>query len=176
MKTRHLILAIGVAISTGLAIFGDKTPAGGIAEATARNTPLATPLPRHEVTPAARLLKNETLIMALVPRDTLIGGAQSEKPAEGLFNSQSWTPPPPPPPKVEPVAPTAPPLPFTYIGKKQEGNAWEIYLAHDQQTLIVHEHDQIEGIYRVDSVKPPTLTLTYLPLQQVQTLTIGGEE
>jgi hypothetical protein len=37
----------------------------------------------------------------------------------------------------------------------------------------VHENDVIDGIYRVDAIAPPTLTLTYLPLNQVQQLNIG---
>jgi len=47
-------------------------------------------------------------------------------------------------------------------------------LARDEQTFIAREQTVIEGSYRVESIKPPTLTLTYLPLNQVQMLTIGG--
>ena len=31
----------------------------------------------------------------------------------------------------------------------------------------------IDGAYRVDAIAPPTLKLTYLPLNQVQQLNIG---
>jgi hypothetical protein len=38
---------------------------------------------------------------------------------------------------------------------------------------VVHKGEQIEGVYRVDAIAPPTLTLTYLPMNQVQQLNIG---
>jgi len=94
--------------------------------------------------------------------------------AASLFNSQTWTPPPPPPKPLPPPPPTAPPLPFTYLGKKIEDGVWEVYLARDEATYIVREQNVIEGIYRVDAIKPPTLSLTYLPLNQAQTLNIRG--
>jgi hypothetical protein len=65
-------------------------------------------------------------------------------------------------------------LPYTFLGQKLEDGAWEVYLAHGDQTFIVHEKSMIEDIYQVESIKPPTLTLTYMPLKQTQTLTIGG--
>ena len=36
--------------------------------------------------------------------------------------------------------------------------------------------DTLENIYRIEETKPPIMTLTYLPLQQRQTLPIGGVE
>ena len=96
---------------------------------------------------------------------------------EPLFDSQTWNPPPPPPPKPTPPPPAvAPPLPYLVLGKKQEDQSWEVYLARGEQTFIAREKGTIENQYRVDSIKPPTMTLTYLPLNQVQTLTIGGTD
>lgn len=112
---------------------------------------------------------------ALVP--IAIAPAPPPPPPETLFGSQSWTPPPAPPRQAAaPPPPTAPPLPFTYLGKKSEDNQWEIYLARGSDTFIVREQTVIEGRYRIDAIKPPTLTVTYLPLNQVQTLTIGGTD
>ena len=76
-------------------------------------------------------------------------------------------PPPPAPP------PTAPPLPFTYLGKAVGEGAWEVYLARGDKTYIVHPKEVVDGVYRVDAIAPPTITFTYLPLNQVQQLNIG---
>ena len=96
---------------------------------------------------------------------------------EPLFDSQTWNPPPPPPPKpTPPPPPVAPPLPYLVLGKKLEDQSWEVYLARGEQTFIAREKGTLENQYRVDSIKPPTMTLTYLPLNQVQTLTIGGTD
>jgi hypothetical protein len=37
----------------------------------------------------------------------------------------------------------------------------------------VRDKTVIDGTYRVDAIAPPNLTLTYLPLNQVQQLNIG---
>jgi hypothetical protein len=76
--------------------------------------------------------------------------------------------PPPPPP------PGAPPLPFSFIGKALEGGTWEVYLARADKTYVVQAKTVIDGMYRVDAIAPPVLTLTYLPLNQVQQLNIGA--
>jgi hypothetical protein len=87
------------------------------------------------------------------------------------FEIRNWTPPPASP--VEPAVPTAPPVPFIFLGKKYEDDAWLVFLGLQDRVYIVREKDSIDGIYRVDAIRPPDITLTYLPLQQVQTLSIG---
>jgi hypothetical protein len=67
-------------------------------------------------------------------------------------------------------------LPYTYIGKKLEDGKWEVYLALGDDTRVVHAQSTFDGNYRVDAIAPPTMTLTYLPLKQVQTISIGTAE
>lgn len=171
MNARRFLLAAALATAAWLALYGDKAPADGIAEPVARAPARAA----ERSTPAsAAAASREPMILALQARDTLIGGASTDRPARGLFGSQSWTPPPPPPPKPPPPPPpTAPPLPFVYLGKKMEDGKWEVYLSRGERVYIVRMQDVIDGFYRVESIQPPTLTLTYLPLSQTQTLAIG---
>ncbi len=93
---------------------------------------------------------------------------------ENAFEPQSWTPPPPPPP--ENLKPTAPPLPFSVIGKKIQDGEWQVFLANQDRVYVIKAADVIDGIYRVDNVTPPMLTLTYMPLKIQQTLAIGPAE
>jgi hypothetical protein len=173
MKRRHLLLGAALAIAGGLAAFGDKSPDTGVAEPVAR---VAQP-PR----PPVRTAKTAGMgaapsILRLVPREALIGDSADEFKAgeNNLFASQDWTPPPPPPaPAPPPPPPSAPPLPFTYIGKSVGDGAWEVYLVRGERTYLVREKTVIDGAYRVDTIAPPILTLTYLPLNQVQQLNIG---
>ncbi len=67
----------------------------------------------------------------------------------------------------------APPLPFQFLGKAAEKGEWEVFLARGDKTYVVRKQDVIDGAYRVDAIAPPNLTLTYLPLNQVQQLNIG---
>jgi hypothetical protein len=181
VTTRHLLMVAGLIVAAWLAFFGDKSPSSNIAEPVSRDTTTSKSAPVIERTtknnPAT---SNKAMrapdILALQQRETLIGGVHKSS-GKGLFGSQNWTPPPPPPPKpAPPPPPMAPPIPFTYIGKKFDGNSWEVYLMRGEQTYIVRENAVLDNTYHVDSIKPPILTLTYLPLQQVQSLTIGGTD
>ena len=187
MTPRHLAMGAALLLAAGLVLFGDRTPSSDVAEAVERTPartlavqaapgPVASRSPRGAagVTGAA-----EPVILRLTERSLLIGADDEAIGAGGnLFGAQNWTPPvaaqaaseaPPPPPPP----PTAPPLPFTYLGKAAGEGSWEVYLARGDKTYNVRDKDVIDGVYRVDAIAPPTMTLTYLPLNQVQQLNIG---
>lgn len=103
----------------------------------------------------------EVVVRDLIPRERLIAKPRPGTPATDLFASRSWAPPPTPaapPPALLPPATPAPPL-FTYLGKRRDELGWQIYLGRGDLALIVREGETIEGGYRVESIKPPTLTL-----------------
>jgi hypothetical protein len=187
MKPRHILMGAALAGAAALVVFGDKSPDNTVAEAVdrrpARAAPASAPAQAATVMAApapAAPRPGETSILRLVPREELIGdaGEGSFKSKDGVFGGQSWNPPPPPPTAAElrpapPPPPTAPPLPFQYLGKAAADGQWEVYLGRGEQTFVVHKGEQIDGAYRVDAIAPPTLTLTYLPMNQVQQLNIG---
>ena len=98
------------------------------------------------------------------------------KNVDDVFAINSWTPPPPPPAPIQPMVPTAPPLPFTVLGKKIEDQQWTVFLGMQEQVFIVKANDILNNDYRVETITPPTLTLTYLPLNIQQTISIGTAE
>lgn len=69
---------------------------------------------------------------------------------------------------------SAPPLPFTYLGKLAEGSDVAVFLNHGERNLIVRQGETIDSLYRVDQIAENAIILTYLPLNQQQTLPIGG--
>ncbi len=90
------------------------------------------------------------------------------------FAVRSWLPPKPvrsgPPPKPE-----APPLPFTYTGKLvEEGKPTLVFLTKQNDNYVVRAGDVLENAYRVEEVGSETMTLSYLPLNVRQTLSIGN--
>jgi hypothetical protein len=78
------------------------------------------------------------------------------------------TPPPPPP--------SAPPLPFKYMGKMVSGDDVSVFLILGQRNLVVHEGDTIDSNYRIERIAESSMTVTYLPLQQRQTLDFRGRD
>jgi len=74
---------------------------------------------------------------------------------------------------VEPAAPVAPPLPFTYIGKYIEDGQLNIFLGYRGANLVVKAGDVIQQTYKVESIKPPLMTLRYMPMDVPQNLQIG---
>ncbi len=174
MKPRHIAMGAALLLAAGLVVFGDNAPDTGLAEPVERAAPVAA-----SPSPAARVReeKDESgpVVERLIPRETLIGGEDRFNAGEqDVFGRQDWTPPPPPPaPAPAPPPPSAPPLPFTFIGKSLQDGVWQVYLARGDRTYLVRDKEVIDGTYRVDAIKPPVLTLTYLPLDKVQQLNIG---
>jgi hypothetical protein len=182
MKTKHVLMALGLLISAGLVLFG-----GGPERLDAP----AQPVVRHMKPFPAEVHGNSvaegsgprqgkavsadtaTGILAIKPRSERLREqmAQEDQGEEtaGLFGSQSWEPPPKPNNEPPPV-PVAPPLPYTYLGKQFADSHWEVYLAAGDRALVATEAAVLDGTYRVDAIKPPVLVLTYLPLKQVQQL------
>jgi len=175
MKPRHIAMGAALLLAAGLVVFGDKAPDTEVAEPVERAA--AVPAPAAPAAPekAEKADEDGPVVQRLIPRETLIGGEDRfNAGAQDVFGRQDWTPPPPPPPPAPPPPPpSAPPLPFTFIGKSLQDGVWQVYLARGERAYLVREKEVIDGTYRVDAIKPPVLTLTYLPLDKVQQLNIG---
>lgn len=97
-----------------------------------------------------------------VPRERLIPPRAPGAARVDLFARRDWAPPPvaaAPPPAPPAAAPAPAAAPFTYLGKRRDEQGWQVYLGRGELAFIVREGDPIEGGYRVESIKPPLLTL-----------------
>lgn len=169
--------AWGVLLCTAgwLAVFGDKTPADaaslpGSGKRTATAPGLASPAkatPRRSSPP-----RGAVVLEALRPRDDLGQAPMSRRSTKDLFATiaPASTP---APPAVTPEPPPPPPA-FTFLGKKLEGDRWEVYLTRDDKSYIVREGMTIDDNFRVDKIEPPTLTMTQIPTSQALTIFIGN--
>jgi len=72
------------------------------------------------------------------------------------------------------AAPQAPTLPFRVLGRFTDGEQEGVFLQHNDQNLVVRVGDTIAEHYKVESLNGTTLTLRYEPLNQQQTLEVGG--
>ncbi len=77
------------------------------------------------------------------------------------------------PVQPEPEKPTAPPLPFKFMGKLWGEDGYQVFVTLEDANLILKQGDYIASLYKVEAIKPPQMTLIYLPLSQQQTLNIG---
>jgi len=69
--------------------------------------------------------------------------------------------------------PSAPPLPFVYMGKLLSEDDRAVFLLQGERNLIVHEGDVIDAVYRVDKLSDAGLTFIHLPTGIQQNLPIG---
>ncbi|WP_423759595.1 hypothetical protein [Burkholderia sp. NLJ2] len=154
-------------------------------------------------TPPARTAAHAAAAHAAVPASASVSaprpasaGAAAATPQEKLaalrapvsieaahdpFTASSWLPPPPVVvptlPDTRPAPPSAPPVPFTYVGEQDAKAAKpHVFLSNGDQLLIVSPGDVIDGQYRVESVSESNVVLTYLPLNQVQVVAIPREK
>jgi hypothetical protein len=75
-----------------------------------------------------------------------------------------------------PALPVPPPLPFTFVGLIEAGAPKpQAFLAKGNDLLVVAAGDVIDAnTYRIDSLNPKQIQLTYLPLNAPQTLNMMG--
>lgn len=106
--------------------------------------------------------------------------------ASSLMAKQAWasvSPPPPPRVAAHGLAllappPMAPPFPHAWVGRfNDESTSTDrppgvvrAVLVGPQSTWVVRVGDVIEGQWRVDRIQEKTMSLTYLPLTQQQTV------
>jgi hypothetical protein len=106
----------------------------------------------------------------------------TESASKDPFAARGWLPPPPPPPPPAaelppPPAPppTAPPVPFRFVGLLEEKTAKPAaFIAKGDALYVVHVGDVVESTYRVESFNSAQVVVTYLPLQQRQTIEVNG--
>ncbi|MEY4764793.1 MAG: hypothetical protein RI907_1466 [Pseudomonadota bacterium] len=73
--------------------------------------------------------------------------------------------------------PTAPPLPFRFLGRASQAGQDKVFLAWGEHNLIVAEGDAVATHYRVLHIESQAVTFKYLPLNVVQQLdTRGGNQ
>lgn len=97
-------------------------------------------------------------------------------PPKNLFNAADWADrkklmaqraekaPPPPPPQ-------APPLPFSYMGRMDDGpNGNVIYLADQEKSYTVKPGSKVGQLWRLDQEDKNSLQFTYLPLNLTRSL------
>ncbi|OUM30054.1 hypothetical protein B8W72_18280 [Pseudomonas putida] len=106
-----------------------------------------------------------------------------EQASRDLFPKQQWTKPqalatvteqPVDAAPVVAAAPTAPELPFQFIGRMGNNDDLQIFLQSGEKLYVVRQGDVIEDTYRLDRVSASELSLVYLPLHQSQTLSVGS--
>ena len=183
MKPYRIAMGLALAGAAALVLFGDRAPTADVVEPVARRgAPAGGSSDRASgLAGTGAGAQAEVAIARLVPRAQLVGeaGDATFGAGEGVFLGQNWNPPPPPPPpqsqsNAPPPPPMAPSVPFNYFGKAVADGQWEVYLARGDKTYVVRNKTVIEGAYRVDRIAPPLMTVTYLPLNQVQQINIGA--
>jgi hypothetical protein len=75
----------------------------------------------------------------------------------------------PPPPPV----PTAPPLPFTYLGRYGDTAERTVVLAIGERVFTVKVGDVIDKTYRIEKYTFGKVNMTFLPLNILQSLPTG---
>ncbi|MFY0728802.1 hypothetical protein [Pseudomonas sp. NFX15] len=106
-------------------------------------------------------------------------------PAGDLFAARSW--------KVAPAlgtvteqaavnvapvvqVPTAPPLPFQFIGRLDDRSDLQVFLQNGEKIYVVRKGDVIDETWKIERISDVELSLVYLPLHLAQTLSVGSTQ
>lgn len=163
MKPRQRWAILGALLAVTVVatlLVEDEEGAVPAIEAAPRHRPLAAASDAHP--PMA-----EPVTQA--PNPEGVASADAE-PVIDPFRRKSWyvAPPPPPPPK-----PTAPPLPFQYLGQLHEDGEQRVFINHQGRHLVIKAGDVIGGMYAVETVTAGQVVFIYLPLREKQVLPTG---
>lgn len=137
------------------------------------------------VTVVASPAKNKTsgtLPAATTDKKTSV--VKDLSPAGDLFAARSWKAAPKlaavieQPVNVTPVvqAPTAPPLPFQFIGRMDDRSDLQVFLQSGEKIYVVRKGDVIDETWRIEGISDVELSLVYLPLHLSQTLSVGSAQ
>ncbi|VVO38356.1 hypothetical protein [Pseudomonas fluorescens] len=155
-------LAIAGALAWGPKMFFDEGQDPGEASATA-----ASPANAGKVRSAA--VARQAVVKPLnMSRDLF--AAKSWKPAPTLATVTEQAAPVLP----EAVAPSAPPLPFQFIGRMDDQRDLQVFLQNGEKLYVVRIGDVIDDTYRIEHISATELSLVYLPLHLSQTLSVGS--
>lgn len=105
-------------------------------------------------------------------------------PSGDLFASRSWKPAPTlasvteQPVNLNPVvqAPTAPAMPFQFVGKLADRSDLQVFLQSGEKIYVVRKGDVIDDTWRIEGISDVELSLVYLPLHLAQTLSVGSTQ
>lgn len=114
-------------------------------------------------------------VLAIRPRGDDGGASEA-----GLFAPVEWEPAAVAEPEkaaapvtAEPAAPQAPPLAFRVIGSYEQAGQTIVFLQQNERNHVVRVGDTIDDTYKVEAIEGTSMTLRYLPLDQVQNLELG---
>lgn len=183
-RVRWALWLLGLGGAGWLVLFGDKPAPVELVGPTPRPTTAgpeagtpagaaASALPSRAAAPARAPAGARSEPLALLIHRALLASAAS--PRADLFAAPRWAA--LPPPSAPPSAAAPLPVPtaehtYKVLGKKQEGQAWEVFLGRAEQSFVVRAGDTLEGTWRIERIQPPEMTWTHLPSGQQQTMPI----
>lgn len=141
----------------------------------AQNTQPAGPEGKPTLPPLLATSGSSLEVLGIRPRTT---GVEDDA-GEGLFASSQWATSNKPVPAsavadLPPPPPQAPPLPFHFLGRYEDAGQAVVFLQYNDQSLVVRQGDTLGAQYKVEKLDGTTLSLRYLPLNQLQSLDIGS--
>ena len=176
---RRMLLAAAVGLAVLAAIYAG--PAQDVVqpqadERTPAVAPAAAPSEAREASAPARVRD-----LDIEQAERRLNRSASRETIKNAFAPHTWAvrraapaPEPQAPPPVVNVAPTAPPLPYQYLGQLSEQGRTLVFLSRDEAPLVARVGEVLEGSYRIERIAETAVEFTYLPLKTRQVLSIGG--
>lgn len=160
-RQRQLLLIGGLAVSLGLTAWvtvNDEQPEEavvGIAPPAAERKSATSPDP----------VEPKSILPILVHS----GEKTGEVPVSNLFETHSWYVPPPAPKSAAaaepPPKPTAPAVPYAYIGKLEDTPDGTLFmLTANNKVYTVKQGDVIDRVWKLEKEDTASLHFTYIPL------------
>jgi hypothetical protein len=100
---------------------------------------------------------------------------------DSVFAVPTWirpklleTPSAPAMPQLGQVSPSAPPLPFKFMGRYTEDGRPAVFLLQADLTWVAQEGEMVAGNYKVERIDSNSIQMRFLPLNVVQVLELAA--
>ncbi len=178
---RPAVLTAAGAATFAVALHFSASSSDEVVLPVTRPLPAGAPRPAPSVTAGAAAPRAADAQASSAP-DLPTRSRIPQSASKDLFAPKGWLPPPPPPPPPvaappppPPPPPMAPPIPFRFVGLLEEKSSKPAaFIAKGEALYVVHVGDVVENTYRVESFNSAQVVVTYLPLQQRQTIEVTG--
>lgn len=174
MNQRTFRIGLGLALVATLAATWFSPPPEGEQVVA----PVASSAPARSTTKPGPAPDGQVDVLEIRPRAA--GGREGQD--DALFaavlpevqSGRGATAPAAAPVAVAAVPAAAPAAPFRVLGRFADAQRNVVFLEQRDKNLVVGVGDTIDGQYKVEGISTTTLTLRYLPMDQVQTISLGG--
>jgi hypothetical protein len=173
---RWWVLGPALAVAVGLVLTDNhEATLNGVSAPVERAT-AARHLPSLRAASPSSTKTMTAPVRPLQSRQDLYSPDTVSKSSSTLFTARSWAEPVAPVVNKGPVVEEVPAFPYAVVGRKKQGQTYEVFLTREDQNFVAREGQSLESDYQVTRIGPTSMTVVYTRLNHAHEIPLGDME